>query len=100
MKNKFNYKKYDYSFLKKKENYYPWGVNAKITVNYDLVEAKPMDAPTGQLFYFDIPPTVWNTVGRVDSVNSSVTFTTTANDNITTSTYYYTPTIITSYSSL
>lgn len=50
MKKKFKYEKYNYYFLKKKENYTIVEKIAKKLIGLELV---PMDKPTGQLFYFD-----------------------------------------------
>lgn len=52
-KAKYTYQSYDYSFL----NHEPkipcfQKVYAK-TIGYDLATVEPMNAPTGQLFYFD-----------------------------------------------
>ena len=57
MKKKFNYQKYDYSFLREKNDKYHWlpravKVAAK-TIGFDLTEAKPMDRPIGKLFWAD-----------------------------------------------
>ena len=57
MKKKFNYQKYDYSFLREKNDKYHWlpraiKVAAK-TIGFDLTEAKPMDRPIGKLFWVD-----------------------------------------------
>lgn len=57
MKKKFNYQKYDYSFLHKKNDKYHWLPRAiKVaaqTIGFDLTEAKPMDRPIGKLFWVD-----------------------------------------------
>ena len=57
MKKKFNYQKYDYSFLYKKNDKYHWLPRAiKVaaqTIGFDLTEAKPMDRPIGKLFWVD-----------------------------------------------
>jgi len=53
MKKKFKYEKYNYYFLKKKENYTIVEKIAKKLIGLDFVQEKSMDMPTGQLFYFD-----------------------------------------------
>ena len=57
MKKKFNYQKYDYSFLREKNDKYHWLPRAiKVaaqTIGFDLTEAKPMDKPIGKLFWAD-----------------------------------------------
>lgn len=57
MKKKFNYQKYDYSFLYKKNDKYHWLPRAiKIaakTIGFDLTEVKPMNEPTGKLYWID-----------------------------------------------
>lgn len=58
MKPKFTYVSYDYSFLYKKEDtweiLFPNFVKvAAKTIDFDLVEPRAMDEPTGQLFWFD-----------------------------------------------
>lgn len=57
MKKKFNYQRYDYSFLCKKNDKYHWlpraiKVAAK-TIGFDLTETKPMNEPTGKLYWVD-----------------------------------------------
>jgi len=57
MKKKFNYQKYDYSFLREKNDKYHWlpraiKVAAK-TIGFDLTETKPMNEPTGKLYWVD-----------------------------------------------
>ena len=57
MKKKFNYQRYDYSFLREKNDKYHWlpraiKVAAK-TIGFDLTETKPMDGPIGKLCWVD-----------------------------------------------
>jgi len=53
MKKNFNYKRYDYSFLKKEDNVsFVKRAFAK-TIGYDLATVRPMNEPVGRLFYFD-----------------------------------------------
>jgi len=57
MKKKFNYQRYDYSFLHEKKDKYHWlpraiKVAAK-TIGFDLTESKPMNAPIGKLCWVD-----------------------------------------------
>ena len=57
MKKKFNYQKYDYSFLREKNDKYHWlpraiKVAAK-TIGFDITETKPMDGPIGKLCWVD-----------------------------------------------
>lgn len=57
MKKKFNYQRYDYSFLREKNDKYHWlpraiKVAAK-TIGFDITETKPMDGPIGKLCWVD-----------------------------------------------
>ena len=56
-KNKYVYQSYDYSFLRENNDKYHWLPKAiKIaakTIGFDLTETKPMNHPTGKLYWAD-----------------------------------------------
>lgn len=65
MKKKFNYQKYDYSFLREKNDKYHWiktflGLHCQgpikavaQTIGFDLTEATQMNKPIGKLYWVD-----------------------------------------------
>ena len=68
---KYSYTSYDYSFLKPKQSWFETKVlpiaekvYAK-TIGADLTTVRPMDAPVGQLFYFE-PTTTTGVEGNGD----------------------------------
>ena len=71
---KFTYQQYDYSFLQPKESLWESFTSSYLptvrqvyahTIANDLVEVTPMDAPVGQLFYFE-PTTTTSVEGNGD----------------------------------
>jgi len=52
-KGKYTYQSYDYSFLQQGPKIPFFQKVCAKTIGYDLATVKPMNAPTGQLFYFD-----------------------------------------------
>lgn len=52
-KGKYTYQSYDYSFLHHGLKIPCFQKVYAKTIGYDLTTVKPMNAPTGQLFYFD-----------------------------------------------